>query len=154
MRPPVPDALVDSVEPTSANSLLVWIHGGGYVQGSKTNDGNPAGLIKASNDSLIFVAINYRLGAFGWLSGPGFQKGGGVSNAALYDQRFALQWVQDHIADFGGDVSRVTVMGESAGGGSIMHQITVSVAFPLQVALQPGFRSGVVDINSSFLNRT
>lgn len=148
------DALIESVESTSANSLLVWIHGGGYVQGSKTNDGNPAGLIKASNDSLVFVAINYRLGAFGWLSGPGFQKGGGVSNAALYDQRLGLQWVQDHIQAFGGDPSRVTVMGESAGGGSIMHQITVSVPFSLQVALQLDFRSGVAEISLSFPNRT
>lgn len=112
----------------------VWIHSGGYVQGSKTNDGDPAGLIKASNASLIFVAINYRLGAFGWLSGPEFQKQGGLSNAGLYDQRFALQWVQDHITQFGGDPNRVTVMGESAGGGSIMHQITVSIHHWPQVA--------------------
>lgn len=70
--------------------------------------------------------MNYRLGAFGWLSGPTFQADG-TANAGLYDQRFALQWVQQHIAKFGGDPKRVTVFGESAGGGSIMHQITVSV---------------------------
>lgn len=105
------------------------MHGGGYVQGSKTNDGNPAGLIKASNNSIVFVAINYRLGAFGWLSGPEFQRQGGLANAALYDQRLALEWVQDYITDFGGDPGSVTIMGESAGGGSIMHQITVSAPF-------------------------
>jgi carboxylesterase type B len=71
------------------------------------------------------VALNYRLGALGWLSGPTFQTDG-VANAGLLDQRFALHWIQKHIASFGGDPDQVTVMGESAGGGSIMHQITVS----------------------------
>lgn len=82
------------------------------MDGSKAVDAS--GLIKASNHSLVFVAINYRLGAFGWLSGPDVQKHDGLSNAALYDQRLALQWVQDHIANFGGDPSRVTILGESA----------------------------------------
>ncbi|KAI4252900.1 MAG: hypothetical protein L6R42_007786, partial [Xanthoria sp. 1 TBL-2021] len=63
------------------------------------------------------------LGAFGWLAGPTLQSDG-TSNAALYDQRLALQWVQSNIHLFGGDPNRVTVFGESAGGGSIMHQIT------------------------------
>ena len=68
--------------------------------------------------------MNYRLGAFGWLAGPTLQGMGGVSNAGLYDQRLALEWVQKHIHLFGGDPNQVTVMGKSAGGGSIMHQIT------------------------------
>lgn len=72
---------------------------------------------------MIYVALNYRLGAFGWLSGPTFQENG-TPNAGLYDQRFALEWVQEHISKFGGDPDRVTVFGESAGGGSIMGQIT------------------------------
>ena len=46
-------------------------------------------------------------------------------NAGLLDQRFSLEWVQQYIGLFGGDKDRVTVMGESAGGGSVMHQITV-----------------------------
>jgi len=74
---------------------------------------------------VIFVSLNYRLGAFGWLSGPTFQEDG-EANAGLWDQRFALEWVQKYICQFGGDPNRVTVVGESAGGGSIMHQITVS----------------------------
>jgi carboxylesterase type B len=68
--------------------------------------------------------MNYRLGAFGFLSGPTFQAAGGVSNAGLYDQRLALEWVQKNIPLFGGDPSQVTIMGESAGGGSVMHQMT------------------------------
>lgn len=85
---------------------------GGYTAGSKTGSGNPAGLILRSEDSgsegVIFVALNYRLGAFGWLPGVDVEADG-KSNAGLYDQRFALEWVQANIAKFGGDPKRVTV---------------------------------------------
>jgi len=90
------------------------------------------------------VELNYRLGAMGWLSGPSLQAAGGVSNAGLYDQRLALEWVQQHIHLFGGDPTRVTVMGESAGGGSIMHQITAyggqkPVPFQQAIPQSPGW---------------
>lgn len=88
--------------------------------------------------------MNYRLGAFGWLSGPTLQADG-TANAGLLDQRLALEWIQEHIAKFGGDPNRVTVFGESAGGGSIMHQITAygglngSAPFQQAVPQSPGF---------------
>lgn len=109
-------------------AVLVWIYGGGYTAGSKASGYNPAGLLARSqngedDDGVIYVALNYRLGAFGWLSGPTFQENG-TANAGLHDQRFALEWIQKHISKFGGDPDRVTVFGESAGGGSIMAQIT------------------------------
>jgi carboxylesterase type B len=104
--------------------VLVWIHGGGYAEGYKDMEGTP-GKIKAAGEDTIFVSINYRLGAFGFISGPTLQKDG-VANAGLLDQRLALEWVQLHIPQFGGDPERVTVMGESAGAGSILFQITVS----------------------------
>ncbi|KAL1623549.1 hypothetical protein SLS56_008253 [Neofusicoccum ribis] len=107
--------------------VLVWIYGGGYTAGSKISSGDPAGLIERSrtnsSDGVVYVALNYRLGAFGWLAGPTYQEDG-TSNLGLYDQRLALEWVQNNIHLFGGDKNRVTVFGESAGGGSIMHQIT------------------------------
>ena len=110
---------------TCGAPVLVWINGGGYTAGEKSAY-NAAGLIKASQatnpDGVVFVSLNYRLGAFGWLSGPTLQSDG-VANAGLYDQRLALQWIQNNIHLFGGDPNKVTVMGESAGGGSIMHQI-------------------------------
>ena len=106
--------------------------GGGYVFGDKIGSSpslyDPAGLITTSqldgSNGIIFVALNYRLGAFGFRSGPTFQSSGGIANAGLYDQRLALQWIQENIHIFGGDKDKVTVMGQSAGGGSIMHQIT------------------------------
>ena len=90
-----------------------------------------------STEGIIFVSFNYRLGAFGWLSGPTLQSDG-TANAGLYDQRLALQWVQDNIHTFGGDPNRVTVIGESAGGGSILHQITAFGGFQGPVPFQQG----------------
>ncbi|TKX25031.1 hypothetical protein C1H76_2741 [Elsinoe australis] len=129
--------------------VLVWLYGGGYTAGSKAGSGSPAGLLERSQNNngtgIIYVAPNYRLGAFGWLSGPTFQEEGGLANAGLYDQRFALEWVQKYIHLFGGDPDQVTVFGESAGGGSIEHQITAfggergNVPFQRAVPQSPGF---------------
>ncbi|KFY69939.1 hypothetical protein V499_09615 [Pseudogymnoascus sp. VKM F-103] len=128
--------------------VLVWIYGGGYTAGSKTGSGNPATLLDSARDGdekgIIFVALNYRLGMFGWLSGPTYQASG-TANIGLHDQRLALEWVQTNIHLFGGDPNRVTVIGESAGGGSIMHQITAygglkgKVPFQQAIAQSPGW---------------
>lgn len=81
-----------------------------------------------------------QLGAFGFLAGNG-----AVANAGLLDQRLALKWVRDHIESFGGDSKQVTVMGESAGAGSIIYHLTAnsnfSSATPLfeQAVLQSPF---------------
>lgn len=138
---------------TTGAPVLVWIYGGGYVFGEKS-EYDAAGLIKASlansTEGLIFVSLNYRLGAFGWLAGPTLQSDG-VANAGLYDQRLALNWVQENIHLFGGDASRVTVIGESAGGGSIMHQITAfggngPTPFQQAVLQSPGFQNIVSNV--------
>ncbi|OAA37066.1 carboxylesterase family protein [Beauveria brongniartii RCEF 3172] len=108
--------------------VIVWIYGGGFVNGikSSSNSGLPGGLLDRAGNNAVYVALNYRLGAFGFLAGASFEDAGGVPNAGLLDQRLALEWVQENIHLFGGDPQRVTVMGESAGGGSILHQITAN----------------------------
>ena len=128
----VPEKILQSAGKGSKAPVLVWIHGGGYAQGSKAYYGIP-GEIEAQSNDIIFVSINYRLSAFGWISGPSVQANG-VGNAGLYDQRFALEWVQEYITRFGGDPNQVTVIGESAGGGSILLQITVSREFRKRVS--------------------
>lgn len=81
-------------------SQLVDRYAGGYTAGSKAGSGDPAGILARSmthgRDGVVFVALNYRLGAMGWLAGPTFQSNGDA-NAGLYDQRFALQWIQTNI---------------------------------------------------------
>ncbi|KAF2741918.1 alpha/beta-hydrolase [Sporormia fimetaria CBS 119925] len=122
----VPEDILASKGNGTGAAVLVWIYGGGYTGGNKNE--NPAGLLAASGNvtdgNVIYVAMNYRLGSLGWTSGPSYQAEGGTANLGLHDQRFALEWVQEYIHLFGGDPNRVTVFGESAGGGSIMHQIT------------------------------
>ncbi|KAK4180096.1 putative esterase and lipase [Triangularia setosa] len=108
--------------------VVVWIYGGGFLFGSKDTmmpdlpfyDGG--GMIGQSNNGMIFVAINYRLGAFGFLAGYSMERDG-HANVGLLDQRAALQWVKDHIHLVGGNPTQVTAMGESAGASSIFHHI-------------------------------
>lgn len=71
----------------------------------------------------MWVAIQYRLGGYGFLNPDEFDGSEGVKNAGLLDQHLALEWVQRHIAAFGGDPSKVTIWGGSAGGGSVANQL-------------------------------
>ncbi|KAI1205836.1 putative carboxylesterase [Annulohypoxylon truncatum] len=98
--------------------VLVWIHGGGYSVFGATYD--PSIWMNANNNGFIVVEIQYRLGAFGYLASDDVKEHGQL-NAGLLDQRFALEWVQEHISKFGGDPTRVTVGGESSGAGSIIY---------------------------------
>jgi len=109
------------VAPPNAENLpvLVWIHPGGYGMGNAQVDlGN---LINTNNNSFIGVTIQYRLGAFGFLSSDEVNRFG-VVNAGLRDQTFALQWVQNNTHLFGGNASHVTIAGESSAGNSVMLQ--------------------------------
>ncbi|MTV36999.1 carboxylesterase/lipase family protein [Duganella radicis] len=95
--------------------VMVWIHGGGYYGGTGSQPGfNGANLAKRG---AIVVTINYRLGIFGFFAHPELKEESG--NQGLRDQIAALRWVKNNIAAFGGDASRVTIFGESAGGISV-----------------------------------
>ena len=98
--------------------VALWIHGGAFMNGygyEVTMDGDAW----ASRD-VILVTINYRLGTFGFLSHPELTAEQGQSgNYGIMDQIAALQWVRDNIAAFGGDPSRITVFGQSAGAMSV-----------------------------------
>ncbi|KAF2171883.1 hypothetical protein M409DRAFT_63427 [Zasmidium cellare ATCC 36951] len=100
--------------------VLVWIHGGGYGEGSAATVSLDT-IVSTNNNTFVAVAIQYRLGAFGFLSSDEVFRNG-VVNAGILDQTMALQWVQQYIHVFGGDPDKVTIMGESAGAGSVMLQ--------------------------------
>ena len=118
------DAKVDSKLP-----VLVFSHGGGFVVGN--GQSYPATSLTAENN-MVVVTINYRLGALGWLSNSklkassasDFEAIGDAGNYGLMDQQLALRWVKDNIAGFGGDPSKVTFSGESAGAISVLATLT------------------------------
>lgn len=89
--------------------VVVQFPGGGYVHGASTSFPGDA-MVNRAAGSLIYVQTQYRLGAFGFLSGKEVAENG-VLNAGLLDQRAALMWVQMYIEKFGGDPSKVTIMG-------------------------------------------
>lgn len=101
--------------------VLVWIHGGGYVAGSPASpwyDGR-----SFNRDGIVTVTISYRLGfdGFGHIDGA-------PSNRGVRDWLAALEWVQQNIAAFGGDPSRVTIAGQSAGGGAVLTLLGMPAA--------------------------
>ena len=133
---------VDLPDPMPHNApVMVWIHGGAFTLGEGVQaDGGTKGDVLASTRGVVVVSMNYRLGALGFMSHPALTaEGGGHSgNYGFLDQRFALQWVHDHIAAFGGDPANVTLFGESAGGISVCAHL----ASPMSTGL---FQRAIVE---------
>ena len=100
--------------------VMVWIHGGGFVNGAGSV-GTYNGKFIVPRGDIVLVTINYRLGAFGFLNLRDASGGKlpGTGAEGLADQIFALEWVRDNILAFGGDPDNVTIFGESAGGMSV-----------------------------------
>ena len=100
--------------------VMVWLHGGGYLSGS---GGLPYydGMRLAKRGDSVIVTVNHRLNIFGYLylggiAGPEYADSG---NVGMLDLIAALQWVHDNIGEFGGDPQKVTIFGESGGGGKV-----------------------------------
>lgn len=107
------DIHTPSLAPKRLLPVLVWVHGGSNLAGAA------AGVVDTDlvKRGIVVVAIQYRLGVFGFLSTPALsaEQDGHSGNYGLMDQLRALQWVHDNIARFGGDPGRVTIGGQSAG---------------------------------------
>jgi para-nitrobenzyl esterase len=108
-------------ESNAKHPVLVWIHGGGFVSGS----GSVAVYQGAqfAKKGIVVVTINYRLGALGFLAAPAL--GDHPGNYGVLDMIAALKWVQANIAAFGGDPSKVTIAGQSAGSAAV-HALVAS----------------------------
>ncbi len=104
--------------------VLVWIFGGGFQWGYTAEmefDGE-----RIARRGIVVVSVNYRLGALGFLTHPQLTKEqpDAPANFGLLDQQAGLRWVKENIAAFGGDPDNITLAGQSAGGGSVLNQIT------------------------------
>jgi para-nitrobenzyl esterase len=109
-----------------ARPVLVWLHGGAWITGAGSLDWYDGSRLAREGD-IVFVGVNYRLGALGWLHRPGIVGAEGGTS----DMIAALAWVRDHIAGFGGDPRSITVMGQSAGATSIGKLLMLPEARPL-----------------------
>ena len=98
--------------------VLVYVHGGGYVAGSPASPWYDGAAF--NRDGVVTVSVSYRLGfeGFGWLPDAPVNRG-------ILDWLLALEWVRDEIAAFGGNPQRVTIAGQSAGGGAVMTLLTM-----------------------------
>ncbi|KAJ7628626.1 carboxyesterase [Roridomyces roridus] len=120
--------------------VYVYMHGGGHyynsAQGFPAND-----WVARSNGGLIAIGIQYRLGLLGYLSGTKINNYPGAGpNNGLLDQRAALEWIQRNIGAFGGDPTKVTIGGESSGGGSVSLHVAAYGG-----EKNPPFRAAVIE---------
>jgi len=101
--------------------VLVWIHGGGYQNGSSFEMLPYDGENIARRGDIVFVSVNHRLNALGFLdlSSAGGDAFRSSANAGMLDLVAALEWVRDNIGQFGGDPGNVTICGQSGGGGKV-----------------------------------
>ncbi|CAE6457227.1 unnamed protein product [Rhizoctonia solani] len=101
--------------------VVIWIHGGAFNGGSKQAF-SLASMLSNSPVKYIGVSINYRLGALGFLPSNLTHRANSL-NLGLYDQHYAIEWVQKYISLFGGDPDQVTLFGESAGATSVGYHL-------------------------------
>lgn len=115
--------------------VMVWLHGGGNTIGSGGSDLIKAydGSLMATENDVIVVTINYRLGPFGWFMHPAIEETSPTpldasGNYGTLDMIAALEWVKLNIASFGGDPDNVTIYGESAGGYNVLSLMASPIA--------------------------
>ncbi len=147
---PSEDCLVMNIwRPANAGSrklpVLFWIYGGGFVNGGSSPDVYSG--VPLAKQGVMVVSFNYRLGRLGFFAHPALtaEQPGKAGNYGLMDQLAALKWVRRNIARFGGDPAAVTIIGESAGGGSVttlMNQPAARGLFRAAINMSGGGRDG------------
>ncbi|KAF9016577.1 alpha/beta-hydrolase [Hymenopellis radicata] len=120
------------VKPASATetsklpSLSMQFPGGFELGGTSMYDGSS--IVQRSialGEPVVYVSMNYRVSAFGFLAGKEVKEAG-VGNLGLHDQRLALKWIQKYVTAFGGDPDKVTIWGESAGAISVASHMIIN----------------------------
>ncbi|TGJ87229.1 hypothetical protein E0Z10_g1524 [Xylaria hypoxylon] len=130
----------------SLKPVMFWIHGGAFMGGT-ANDKDFDGGNLASRSDVVVVAVNYRVGTFGFLAlEDGITKG----NFGLADQITALDWVRKNIRKFGGDPERITIFGQSAGAASVRAMIASPKAIGKFAAAIPLSNLGGINYGTSY----
>lgn len=128
--------------------VMVWIHGGGFTGGSGAELGSAGDAF--AKQGVILATINYRLGRLGHFAFPALSKEYPEEMKGSYaymDQIAALKWIQENIAEFGGDPNNVTIFGFSAGGVSVHSLLSIPAAkglFHKAISQSGGGRDGVL----------
>jgi para-nitrobenzyl esterase len=116
------------LSPQQNAPVIVWLHGGGNVEGSSQIPPLASALVRKG---VVFASIEYRLGVFGFLAHPALTSESAnhsSGNYGLLDQIAALDWVRRNIRDFGGDPARVTILGQSSGAEDVCHLLASPLA--------------------------
>jgi len=136
--------------------VMVWIHGGDHQDGSGAEVYYDSNTL--SENGVVFVSINYRLGLMGYFTHPELtqESSNKVSgNYGTLDQIAALEWVRDNIAAFGGDPQNVTIFGESAGGESVAHLLSSPLSkelFHKAILQSPANAGQMMHLSKDFLD--
>ncbi|KAJ3578881.1 hypothetical protein NPX13_g1684 [Xylaria arbuscula] len=130
----------------SLKPVMFWIHGGAFTGGT-ANDNDFDGGNLASRSDVVVVAINYRLGTFGFLA---LDDGVTNGNYGLADQITALEWVRNNIHSFGGDPNRITIFGQSAGAASVRAMMASPQALGKFAAAIPLSNLGGINYGSTY----
>lgn len=138
--------------------VMVWIHGGGNVTGSKDYYDFSRLVVE---ENVVIVSINYRLGALGWITHPAIQQlqtgEDQTSNFGILDIVEALNWIKQNIDKFGGNPKNVTIFGESAGGHNVLallvspfakglfHRAIIQSGYTSSASLESAYNKNAVD---------
>lgn len=122
--------------------VFFWIHGGAYMWGTAADFPADAPVV-SSKQGVVVVTANYRINGLGFLGSEELRArsdDGSVGSYGIQDQRMAMEWVKENIEAFGGDPERVTIIGQSAGGNSVMNHLARKASFPFyqQAVMQSG----------------
>lgn len=112
---------VNKNDKSENKAVMVWIHGGGFILGGSSEAEYDGTNFVTYNPNIVYVSIDYRVDMLGFINlseVPGGEEYKDSANLGLLDEVAALTWIKENIAAFGGDPNRVTIFGESAGGGS------------------------------------
>jgi len=133
--------------------VMIWVYGGGFVGGSSAAPYYDAAAL--ARQGVVVVSFNYRVGIMGFLAHPALSKespNGASGNYGLLDMLAAFQWVRRNIKEFGGDPSRVTVFGESAGASALGLLLTSPLsegAFHRAILQSPGLARPLSTLSES-----